>query len=271
MNGLTGNLIGRGVQGAVYDANPIYGEYLASSTPGPFVVKVIDYEAQGGILYNNNVHDDIIHKLTVYETIHNHKPSHVLPCLHWTVYFNERFNLDSSVNSIKQVRTIPVRKLSMAFPKLEGVLWDETIAMSPLNRKDVCLQLIGVLRSLHAIEITHDDLHLKNIMYTKNARGYYVIWVIDMDYANYSGSIDRDYRYLVNNITLILYGEFFRSCERIKYKPDLYNCLRVIKDRSNGTVMRVNAFNQLNRILSTTVFSEEELFWGDKSQIIGSI
>lgn len=262
---MTGASIGGGVQGVVYDASPTYNEYMAKHVLNEkqFVVKVIDYEEESqAILYNNDVYDDITHKLTVYDKINTHKPPHVLPCVHWTVYFNERFHLDSSVNSIQDIRTIPVRKLSMTFPKLEGTLWDEILNMSPLKRKDACLQMVGALKSLHEIGITHEDFHLENIMYRKNSRGYYDLYVIDLDYANYSGSIARDYRYLVNNITLIMYGEFFDSCRMIQFKPELHNCLKTLKDKSNTMEVRTNAFHVLGLVLSRTTFYEEEVFWG---------
>ncbi len=93
--------------------------------------------------------------------------------------------------------------------------------MNPTIAKTLCPRLVDKIRQMHALNILHRDLDLKNIMIDQKT---HEPWIIDLGQAeNLSGQAPEDIMYGKRNDILFLRNELEPYCEEefTKYREEL--------------------------------------------------
>lgn len=256
-----GDYITGGVQGEVYNASDEYTEFLRRRTDGifgdKFIVKVLDYREEGA----RSAYRDMIHKLNIYKTIRDHEIAHVIPLIHWMSYYDETHIIDQTDSEIEDIRKIPCGQLIMAFPELDGTVESICRRLTVDARKDICLQMVYIIKALHSVDITHEDFHLDNLMYSVKPDGSYYIHVIDFDLANSEKSFGQDYVRLCDNITVIMYSRSFHRCSEIKEYKALYHCMSETMNAARKTRYSKHSLEMLEDALIKTVFDPKTLYY----------
>jgi hypothetical protein len=256
MDHLIGDYISQGAQGAVYHASEYFNKELTGVYGSQFVVKIIDYYTFiGPSVLDDNPLIDMRHILRTYEKV---KPSvlpHVLPLVRWIVFFEDGSSMDSVSHSISDIGNRTPAKLLLVFPLLEGTIASQIDHMNVNQRKDVCLQMINIVRSLHAVGLTHGDLHMNNLMYRKLDSGYYHVFAIDLDKAGLPGTKEQDYYDVCDYVARIMYRKAFERCDEIKTKKQLYALLITLAMHTSSPRSRKEeALESLSDVFKNTTF-----------------
>jgi hypothetical protein len=239
---VTERVYGRGEAGVIHEATSQYTAMLQSLPHSrhiaEFAVKVIRS--------NHILGYTLVDKVELYDRM-NHLP-HILPLLHWVAFLRDGTTIDPSSDRFDLLREPDAGcyMIILTFERMHYTLAELDRVLTPGQRKDACLQMIHMIRSLHAIDIAHNDFHMGNIMGRKQPDGSYIFKLIDFELGHHDDDgleTQPDYDQLVENIALLLTGEY--PCEATH--PELAQVLETFR-RSRR---RPPPFNRLIAAVNT--------------------